>query len=245
MKTLFLLILSMIPHSLPPDFFEKQLKYERVVRAYASKGKDVDKLLISKSINTSDFDLFLRALKQEKKLEIWAKNKHQATYKLIKIYDFCVLSGVLGPKRRSGDKQVPEGVYQVTNFNPQSDYHLSFKINYPNQSDLVLSDKKNPGSDIYIHGDCVSIGCIPLGNENIEELYLLAAKARNAGRPIHVHIFPAHLDEHSYTTLKDNYKADKGLLSFWESLKPIYDSFEKSKKLPDISVDLGGKYVIR
>lgn len=245
MKTLFLLILSMIPLSLPPDFFEKQLKFERVAHAYASKGKDVDKLLSSKSINTSDFDLFLRALKQEKKLEIWGKNKHQATYKLIKIYDFCVLSGILGPKRRSGDKQVPEGVYQVTNFNPQSDYHLSFKINYPNQSDLVLSDKQNPGSDIYIHGDCVSIGCIPLGNENIEELYLLAAKARNASRPIHVHIFPAHLDEDSYTTLKEKYKSDKDLLVFWANLKTIYDSFEKSKILPAVSVDLAGKYVIR
>lgn len=245
MKTLFLVILSMIPLSLPPDFFEKQLKFERVAHAYASKGKEVDKLLSAKGINTADFDLFLRALKQEKKLETWAKNKSQTAYKLLKTYDFCVLSGVLGPKRRSGDKQVPEGVYQVTNFNPQSEYHLSFKVNYPNQSDLVLSDKKNPGSDIYIHGDCVSIGCIPLGDDNIEELYLLAAKARNAGRPIHVHIFPAHLDEDSFTTLKDKYKEDKNLLSFWANLKPIYDSFEKSKKLPAVSVDSKGKYEIR
>jgi len=110
---------------------------------------------------------------------------------------------------------------------------------------LVLSDKKNPGSDIYIHGDCVSIGCIPLGNENIEELYLLAAKARNASRPIHVHIFPAHLDEDSYKTLKEKYKSDKDLLVFWANLKTIYDSFEKSKILPAVSVDLAGKYVIR
>lgn len=245
MKTLFLVILSMIPLGLPSDFFEKQLKFERVARSYASKGKDVDKLLSAKSINMSDFDLFLRALKQEKKLEIWAKNKKQSTYKLIKTYDFCVLSGDLGPKRCTGDKQVPEGVYQVTNFNPQSNYHLSFKINYPNQSDLVLSDKKNPGSDIYIHGDCVSIGCIPLGNDNIEELYLLAAKAKNAGRPIHVHIFPSYLDEEPYTALKKRYKADKDLLVFWANLKPIYDSFEKSKKLPAVTVDLLGKYVIR
>jgi murein L,D-transpeptidase YafK len=232
----------MLPTFSEPDFFKKQLEFPRVAHAYASKGKEVDKLLSSKDIHTSKFDLFLRGLKKEQKLEVWAKNKTQKIYTLIKIYDFCTFSGVLGPKRKSGDLQIPEGVYQVINFNPMSSYHLSFKINYPNKSDLVFADKKNPGNDIYIHGDCVSIGCIPLGDDNIEELYLLAAKAKSAGATVNVHIFPSHMNAKVYSKLKSDYGQNPELLSFWANLKPIYAAFEKSKELPTIKVNANGRY---
>lgn len=243
MKPLLLIILSMLPFNSEPDFFKKQLEFPRVEKAHASKGKEVNNLLKAKDINTSAYDLFLRALKKEQKLEVWAKNKNQSTYALIKTYKFCTFSGVLGPKRRSGDMQIPEGVYQVTTFNPQSSYHLSFKINYPNKSDLVFADKKNPGNDIYIHGDCVSIGCIPLGDDNIEELYLLAAKAKSAGGNIHVHIFPSHMNTKAYTQLQSEYEDNTELLTFWANLKPVYQAFEKSKKLPAIKIDAKGRYL--
>lgn len=242
MKSLLLIILSSLLMSSEPDFFKKQLEFARVEKAYASKGKQVEKLLKSNKISTSEYDLFLRALKKEQKLEIWAKNTNQNTYILIKTYSFCTFSGVLGPKRRSGDLQIPEGVYRVTTFNPQSSYHLSFKINYPNESDMVFADKKNPGNDIYIHGDCVSIGCIPLGDDNIEELYLLAAKAKSSGGTINVHIFPSHMNTRSYSELKDEYEDNPALLSFWANLKPVYEAFEKNKKLPIVKVDANGKY---
>lgn len=234
----------MLSISSEPDFFKKQLEFPRVANANVSKGKEVDRLLSAHDIHTSKFDLFLRALKKEQKLEVWAKNKNQNEFTLIKTYDFCTFSGELGPKRREGDNQIPEGFYQVSNFNPQSSYHLSFKINYPNQSDLVFADKKKPGNDIYIHGKCVSIGCIPLGDDNIEELYLLAAKAKNAGGTIQVHIFPSHMNAKAYTRLKSDYEDSSELLSFWANLKPVYDSFEKNRVLPIISINTKGRYQI-
>ncbi|GAB3509950.1 hypothetical protein GCM10027442_17930 [Emticicia fontis] len=237
-------MLSILSFTSEPDFFKKQLEFPRVSKAYETKGKEVEKLLKSNGIHTSKFDLFLRGLKKEQKLEVWAKNKNATTFTLIKTYDFCTFSGKLGPKRRSGDLQIPEGVYHVINFNPQSAYHLSFKINYPNKSDLIFADKSNPGNDIYIHGDCVSIGCIPLGDDNIEELYLLAAKAKNAGGMIQVYIFPSHLNTKSFSKLKSEYADNKELLSFWTNLKPIYDVFDKSKQLPLVRVNAKGKYKI-
>ena len=71
-------------------------------------------------------------------------------------------SGTMGPKRLQGDYQVPEGFYYINEFNPNSNYHLHLGLNYPNASDKILSDSLRPGGDIYIHGSCVSIGCIPL-----------------------------------------------------------------------------------
>ena len=224
------------------DFLEEQLKFPRVAQANLEKGKIVNQLLSSKNISTSDFDLFLRAFKKQEKLEVWAKNKTQKTYLLIKTYDFCTTSGVLGPKRKSGDGQIPEGFYEVNMFNPQSLYHLSFMINYPNQSDLFFADKQNPGNEIFIHGDCVSVGCIPIGDENIKELYLLAIKAKNAGSTIQVHIFPSIMEGESYSSLKLAFGSNKGLLGFWSHLKPIYDGFEKNKILPTIKVDGKGYY---
>jgi murein L,D-transpeptidase YafK len=235
------IIMSMIP---PSDFLSQQLKFPRVQAANREKGKAVNELLSSKGIHSSDFELFLRGFKKEQKLEVWAKNKGDEVYSMLKTYDFCANSGVLGPKRRSGDRQIPEGFYVIDSFNPQSQYHLSFRVNYPNKSDLVFADKLNPGDNIFIHGHCVTIGCIPVGDENIKELYLLAAKAKNAGGTINVHIFPAKMDDTSYDSLKSEFTSNARLLQFWSWLKPGYDAFENSKILPNVRIETDGKYVV-
>jgi murein L,D-transpeptidase YafK len=229
----------------PANFFEQQLKFLRVRTANREKGKAVSELLSSKNINTNSFDLFLRAFKKEQKLEVWAKNKADETFTLIKSYDYCATTGVLGPKRRSGDRQIPEGFYEVDLFNPQSQYLLSFRINYPNKSDLVFADKLNPGDNIFIHGHCVTIGCIPVGNDNIQELYLLAAKAKSAGGKINVHIFPTIMNDQNYKTINDEFGTDASLLAFWSWIKPGYDAFENSKKLPIVLIEDSGKYVVK
>lgn len=236
------ILLSMTP---PINFFEQQLKFLRVQEANRKKGKAVGELLSSKNINSNSFDLFLRAFKKEQKLEVWAKNKADDTFILLKSYEYCASTGVLGPKRRSGDRQIPEGFYEVDLFNPQSQYLLSFRINYPNKSDLVFADKLNPGDNIFIHGHCVTIGCIPIGDENIQELYLLAAKAKSSGGKINVHIFPTILNEQNYKTINDEFGTDASLLAFWSWLKPGYDAFEISKKLPNIVIEDSGKYVVK
>lgn len=236
------ILMSMTP---PANFFEQQLKFPRVQAANREKGKAISDLLSSKSINTSNFDLFLRAFKKEQKLEVWAKNKSDDTFTLVKTYEFCATTGILGPKRRSGDRQIPEGFYEVDFFNPQSQYLLSFRINYPNKSDLVFADKLNPGDNIFIHGHCVTIGCIPIGDENIQELYLLTAKAKSAGGKINVHIFPTIMNDQNYKTLNTEFGTDASLLAFWSWLKPGYDAFENSKKLPAVEIEDSGKYTIK
>ncbi len=236
------ILMSMTP---PTNFFEQQLKFPKVQAANREKGKAVSDLLSSKSINSSNFDLFLRAFKKEQKLEVWAKNKSDNTFTLLKTYEFCATTGMLGPKRRSGDRQIPEGFYEVDLFNPQSQYLLSFRINYPNKSDLVFADKLNPGDNIFIHGHCVTIGCIPIGDENIQELYLLAAKAKSAGGKINVHIFPTIMNDQNYKAINNEFGTDASLLAFWSWLKPGYDAFENSKKLPVVVIDESGKYEVK
>jgi len=116
------------------------------------------------------------ALKQEKKLELWARDS--GAFRFIRDYYIMAASGESGPKLRQGDRQVPEGVYRITSLNPNSNYHLSMKINYPNEFDLFHAEQEgrsNPGGDIFIHGKAASIGCLAMGDAPIEELFVLTA----------------------------------------------------------------------
>src|SRR6185436_20905744 len=97
-------------------------------------------------------------------------------------YKVCQQSGTTGPKRVEGDYQVPEGFYYINEFNPNSNYHLSLGLNYPNASDRLLSDSLRPGGNIYIHGNCVSTGCIPVNDEQIEEIYIITSSAKAQGQ---------------------------------------------------------------
>ncbi len=117
------------------------------------------------------------ALKQEKKLELWARDSGE--FRFIRDYDILAASGVAGPKLRQGDRQVPEGIYRIAELNPNSHYHLSMKISYPNEFDLFHAwqeGRADPGSDIFIHGKAASIGCLAMGDESIEELFVLTAQ---------------------------------------------------------------------
>lgn len=129
------------------------------------------------------------AIKQEKILELWAKN--DGPWTRIKNYPILKMSGKLGPKLREGDKQVPEGIYKIIGLNPNSAYHLSMKLNYPNAFDLKYANqdgRENPGSNIFIHGKAISVGCLAMGDKAIEELFLLSHKM--GGKDIEVVISP-------------------------------------------------------
>ena len=117
------------------------------------------------------------ALKQEKKLELWARDDGE--FRFIREYFIMAASGDSGPKLKQGDRQVPEGVYRIVDLNPNSHYHLSMKLDYPNEFDRIHArreGRKEPGGDIYIHGKSASIGCLALGDASIEELFVLVAK---------------------------------------------------------------------
>lgn len=227
-----------------PPFKERQLRYERVGNAYKEKEELIKKLLKSKGIDYSGFQLFIRAFKREQLLEVYAKLGKESKFHLVAEYKFCTLSGDLGPKRKQGDMQVPEGIYHIERFNPASSYYLSLGINYPNASDKILSDKRNPGGDIFIHGNCVSIGCIPITDDLIKELYVVCVEAKSKGQQqIPVHIFPTKMNDSGMKFLEQNYTSD--LNNFWKNLKPMFDYFEEKNELPVVEIDLKGKYVLK
>jgi len=189
--------------------------------------------------------LYIRSFKYDGQLEIWVKNDRKEVFKLFKTYKVCALAGTLGPKRMEGDYQVPEGFYYINEFNPRSNYHLSLGLNYPNPSDRILSDLYKPGGDIFIHGSCVTIGCIPVNDQQIEEIYILAAHAKNKGQDfIPVHIFPIrYSSKKSVEYLNGLVKTDAVLKTFAETLEQVYEHFEATKQLPVIMTNNSGKYL--
>jgi murein L,D-transpeptidase YafK len=234
-----LLLLTML-QEIP--FKEKQLRYTRVKAAYQTKEVSVKNYFSHKNLNYPGYHLFLRAFKKEGKLEVWIKPKDGSKYHLLVQYDICSSSGVLGPKRKEGDRQVPEGIYYINHFNPQSNFHLSLGLNYPNRSDKLLGDA-NPGSAIYIHGDCVTIGCLPMTDDVMRELYILAVEARNSGQArIPVHIFPTHLDESNFVELEANWHNDSKKIIFWQNLQTVYSDFESARILRQVHINAKGEY---
>lgn len=224
------------------NFKQNQLKFERVSTAFNEKGEALQKEL-NKEGFTSSYELFLSAYKAEGKVEIWLKPNGQNQFKLFKIYDFCAHSGTLGPKVIEGDLQTPEGFYKINVFNPMSNFHLSLGIDYPNAVDKARTGKnRKTGGEIYIHGNCVTVGCIPLTDDKIKEVYILAVEAINYGQvDIPVYIFPFKM------TAKNMEKygaAHPRHLAFWQNLQHGYAYFEKFKTLPTIS-QVKGSYVVK
>lgn len=128
-------------------------------------------------VNYPPPELTLIGLKAEKRLELWAPDK-QGRQRLIKTYPILAASGQAGPKLREGDRQVPEGLYAIESLNPNSRFHLSLRVNYPNADDLRRAREEGRtqlGGDIMIHGSDVSIGCLAMGDPAAEELFVLAA----------------------------------------------------------------------
>ena len=190
--------------------------------------------------------VYIRSFKYDSQLEVWVKNDRKEAYKLFKSYKVCALAGTMGPKRMEGDYQVPEGFYYINEFNPRSTYHLSLGLNYPNLSDKILSDHDNPGGEIYIHGSCVTVGCIPLTDPMIEELYVITAHAKDQGQDfIPVHIFPIKYNvKRSAEYLEKNLKDDTALQKFSANLEDAFYFFEKYKQLPVVVVSKKGEYIV-
>ncbi len=185
--------------------------------------------------------LLLRAFKREGQLELWAEPARGAPYVLIKAWPICARSGGPGPKRHEGDEQVPEGFYRISALNPASGYHLSLRVDYPNRSDRILGARPL-GGDIFIHGKCGTIGCLPLGDQAIEELYVIAADARAHSAQIEVHLLPSRLDDASFERLREEARPGPALLAFWEQLRQGDRLFQQRKRPPRVRVQPDGRY---
>ena len=246
MKTITLFILTTIFSSLflKSDFVTEQKKFERVRTAIKEKEATVKKSLKNAGVNYDNLNILIKAYKHEQQLDVYAKNKEDKQYKKIISYKICALSGFLGPKREQGDGQVPEGFYFIDQFNPVSNFYLSLRVSYPNQADKKKSKASNLGGDIFIHGSCVTIGCMPMTDEKIKEIYLYAIQATKCGQlKIPVYIFPFKMTAENMKTYQEKYKTNKPLFKFWENLKIGYDLFETNKQELTVKVDNKGDYL--
>jgi len=175
--------------------------------------------------------VFIRAFKEERILELFVKNQKTGKFDIFRSYPIVAASGELGPKLAEGDGQVPEGFYFAgpKAMNPNSSYHLSFNIGFPNSYDRAHD---RTGSFIMIHGSNVSIGCLAMTDEKIEEIYTLADAALADGQPFfRIHIFPFRMTDGRMAKA-----ADHEWFDFWNNLKTGYDLFEKNKLPPNVIV---------
>lgn len=187
--------------------------------------------------------ILLRAFKKEAEVELWAASSGDGPYVLLKTYRICATSGILGPKRRFGDEQVPEGFYDLDWFNPQSNFLLSMHVNYPNAADRILGSKTNLGGDIFLHGNCASIGCIPITDDGIEEVYWLAVLVKNGGaKHLPIQIFPSRMNDAAFRELAKGHAGQFDLIAFWQNLKEGFDLFEKDHRLREVRVAKDGRY---
>ena len=200
-------------------------------RVRASLTRDLE----AKKLRFGD-PVFLRAYKEENLLELWVQEPGTQTFKLFRSYPIAAASGALGPKTAEGDRQVPEGFYFFarSGLKPDSTFHLAFNIGYPNAYDR---HHKRTGSFIMVHGNCVSIGCLAMSDEKIEEIYTLCDAALTNGQPfIRIHLFPFRMTEARMRRATASKHLD-----FWKNLKQGHDHFEKTRRPPDTSV-VDGKY---
>jgi murein L,D-transpeptidase YafK len=234
------------------SFREGQLGASRVKAARERVGEQVRQMFEDKGVAYPARELLLRSLKRDRQVELWGGNEAGGELTLIRTFSICADSGQLGPKRQAGDLQVPEGFYVVDRYNAWSNFHLSLGLNYPNVADQRVGRAKGIkklGYNIFIHGDCVTIGCVPLEDGPIELLYLAALDTRLAyGKTqgaLEVHMLPGRLDDAGLEALITDAEPDDELLAFWENLKEGWDAFEATHRKPRVSVDKRGRYRVK
>jgi murein L,D-transpeptidase YafK len=178
----------------------------------------------------------IRTYKKEAELEIW-KMKSNGEYALLKSYPMCRWSGQLGPKKREGDMQVPEGFYSIApgQMNPNSHYYLAFNVGYPNAYDRAYG---RTGGNVMVHGVCSSAGCFSMTDEQVADIYAIARDSFAGGqREIQLQSYPFHMTAQNMA----KFRLDPNI-EFWKNLKDGSDHFEVTKNEPSVLV-CGKHYV--
>ena len=184
---------------------------------------------------TAAAPILVRSFKKEAELEIWKKAR-SGRYVLLKTFPICRWSGQLGPKRRQGDRQAPEGFYTVASrqMNPNSAYYLSFDVGYPNAYDRAHG---GTGSALMVHGTCSSAGCFAMTDAQVGEIYALAREALAGGQAaFQFQAFPFRMTAQNLARHRSDPNID-----FWRQLKEGADRFEATSEEPAVSV-AGGRY---
>ena len=226
-------------------FLTRQLDFPRVKVAQVDAKFTLKSMFRAAELPYPPFEMFLRIFKQEQVVEVWVRPDAESRFSLLKEYPICAIPGRLGPKRRAGDFQVPEGFYHVEAFNPQSEFYLSMRVNYPNAADRMRGETAALGGDIFIHGGCSTVGCVPVQDDAMKEIYWLAVETTAAGQArIPVHIFPTRMDATQLQWLKSVYRPDRDLTEFWQGLQEGYAYFESNRLVPQIVISQSGGYVV-
>lgn len=174
--------------------------------------------------------IMIRIFKEEGALEIW-KAKTDNRFDKIADYKICAWSGRLGPKVKEGDRQAPEGFYNLTraNLNPNSKYYLAINTGFPNRYDAV--NGRN-GTNLMIHGACSSSGCYSMTDEQVLEIYAFARDAFSGGQStVQLQAFPFRMTAENMVRHRLNSN-----IEFWNMLKVGYDNFEVTKRPPEVNV---------
>ncbi|MCJ8520247.1 L,D-transpeptidase family protein [Pseudorhizobium tarimense] len=174
--------------------------------------------------------IMMRIFKEEGVLEVW-KAKADNRFDVIASYAICAWSGKLGPKVKEGDRQAPEGFYNLTpaHLNPNSKYYLAINTGYPNRFDQAHG---RTGSNLMIHGACSSSGCYSMTDEQVLEIYAFARDAFKGGQTaVQLQAFPFRMTAENMARHRDSEHID-----FWKNLKAGYDNFEVTKRPPEVAI---------
>jgi len=173
--------------------------------------------------------ILVRIFKKESELEVWKRDR-SGRYALLKTYPMCRWSGQLGPKKREGDRQAPEGFYTVTAdlMNPRSQYYLSFNLGYPN---ALEKSQGYTGSALMVHGACTSAGCFAMTDDGVTEIYGLAREAFAGGQAsFQVQALPFRMTAENMAAHRNNPN-----IAFWRNLKEGADHFEAMRQPPKLA----------
>jgi murein L,D-transpeptidase YafK len=198
-------------------------------RAMAPLSDKTLALIADKNMD-KESPILVRIFKEESEMEVWKKDR-SGQFALLKTYPICKWSGALGPKKKEGDRQAPEGFYSITpgQMNPNSSYYLSFNTGYPNAYDRAWG---RTGSELMVHGDCSSRGCYAMTDEQIQEIYALARESFFGGqKEFQLEAFPFHMTAMNMAKHRNNPN-----FAFWKMLKEGYDHFDATHQEPKVAV---------
>lgn len=211
--------------------------YLRTQRAHENRLPVVKELFEAAGVPFPPAQIAMVAYKSENQLEVWASAEQGGRAEKIATYGICAASGDLGPKRYEGDMQVPEGYYVLSYGWAESNFHLEMRVSYPNMVDKVLGPKNRPlGGDIMIHGACASIGCLAMGDERAEELWVMMKTMGDA--KVKVFIYPGR--DMSALLADPRYAAHH---SFWRNLEEGRDLFLREHRIIGVKADWHGVYM--
>jgi murein L,D-transpeptidase YafK len=239
---IFAVLIAMLAFLCLPALFafahaDEVLETARSRAAFAAQEALIKAALAEKGLMLGS-PVFLQITKQPGEVTAFVKDG-EGRFQPFRTWPVCAVSGGLGPKMREGDLQAPEGFYKVkpAQMNPASSFHLSFNLGYPNAFDRANG---RTGSFLMVHGSCASVGCFAMTDDGIEEIWTLMQAAFKGGQAgVDVHIFPFPMTDANLDAHEESEHA-----GFWQGLKPAWEKFAETGKVPAISVR-GGAYQVR